>query len=146
MAWNNGFDLNQGGMPALTPMDLNFTALANSPAAAPAPATPQTGGLSSLLGQLGGTGGSSGLLGLSQLGFSGLGTLGNLWTAMGALNLAKQQFGFQKSFANANLANQTQSYNTALTDKANARYFTEGKPQAEADSYIKSNSLPNRTV
>lgn len=114
-----------------------------APAAAAAPGAQGLGswfgGLG--LGQMGGSGGSSGLLGLGQLGLSGLGTLGSLYTAFGGLNLAKDQFNFQKQFAEKNLTNQTKSYNTALSDKANARYFTEGKPQSEADSYIAANKL-----
>jgi hypothetical protein len=96
-------------------------------------------------GQLGGQAGSSGLLGLGQLGLSGIGGLGQLWTALGALDLAKQQFNFQKGFANTNLANQTKSYNTALADKANSRYFTQGAPQ-DAAGYISANSLAYKPV
>jgi hypothetical protein len=151
------FDLTQGfganSLGNMSPMDLNFQPGAG--AAAPAAlsgiggtpaAAPGTQGLGGLfggmgMGQIGGSAGSAGLLGMGQLGLSGLGTLGSLWTGMQAMNLAKQQFNFQKNFANTNLANQTKSYDTQLTDKANARYYTEGKPQSQADAYVAANKL-----
>jgi hypothetical protein len=85
-------------------------------------------------------------LGTGQLALSGLGTLGDLWMGWNAEKLAGDQFDFQKKFANANLGNQTQAYNTSLADKAYARYAVENRPTSEADAYIAANKLPNRTV
>ena len=76
----------------------------------------------------------------------GLQTIGQLWGGLQALKVAKQQLKFTKSMANANLANQTQSYNTAIEDRARSRGFTEGQSQSQVDDYISRNSLAKRTV
>lgn len=80
-------------------------------------------------------------LGTAQLALGGIGTLGNLWAAFQAQKLAKEQFNFTKGITNTNLANQIQSYNTALTDKITSRSFTQGDGQAVTDKYIADNSL-----
>lgn len=72
---------------------------------------------------------------------SGIGTLGNLWGANRALGLARDQFNFQKDFANTNLANQIKSYNTALEDRARSRAVVEGQSQDTAQEYIDRNRL-----
>lgn len=69
-----------------------------------------------------------------------------LYNAFNANKMAKQQFKFTKNFANANLANQTQSYNTALQDRARSRGFVEGQSQPQIDSYVAQNRLRDRTV
>jgi len=81
-----------------------------------------------------------------QLALQGLGTIGSLLAGFKQLGLAKKQFRFQKDFANTNLANQIQSYNTSLADRARARYAFEDRPASEADAYIAANKLPERTV
>jgi|SRR5690606_19151070 len=81
-----------------------------------------------------------------RTGLQGVQSLANLWNAFQANKLARQQFRFTRNFANANLANQTQSYNTALEDRARSRGVMEGRSQAEVDSYIAANRLKDRTV
>ena len=71
-----------------------------------------------------------------QLGLSGISTLGNLWGAFQSSKLANEQFDFSKNMANKNLANQTQSYNTALSDKATARASMEGWSDSQTQDYI----------
>ncbi|QEP29867.1 hypothetical protein HYP99_gp069 [Sinorhizobium phage ort11] len=88
----------------------------------------------------GGFGGLMSLDGLKLIG-GGLSTIGNLWNAFQAQKLARDSFNFQKNFANKNLANQIQSYNTALEDRARSRGFTEGQSQDQIDSYIDKNRL-----
>lgn len=72
---------------------------------------------------------------------SGIGTLGNLWGSSRALGLARDQFNFQKDFANTNLVNQIKSYNTALEDRARSRAAVEGQSQDVAQAYIDKNRL-----
>lgn len=76
-----------------------------------------------------------------KLALAGLQTIGNLWAAFQANKLAKQQFQFNKEFANANMANQIKSYNTALADRSRSRAFTEGQSQEAAQAYIDANKL-----
>lgn len=83
-------------------------------------------------------------LGTGQLVLGSIGTIGNLWAAWQAQKLAKEQFNYQKGITNTNLANQIQSYNTALTDRINARGFMQGDSQSTIDQYIQDNSLRDR--
>lgn len=76
-----------------------------------------------------------------QLGVQGLGTLGNLWGAWQGQKLAKDQLNFTKKYAQANLANQTKSYNTALSDRATSRGVMEGWTPAQTQGYIDKNKL-----
>lgn len=76
-----------------------------------------------------------------QLGLGGLSTLSNLYGGLKSLNLAQSQFDFQKQLSQKNLANSTQSYNTALTDKATARGVTEGQSAGTVQDYINKNKL-----
>lgn len=109
-----------------------------------------TPGMDTNLPNLGNGGGNGFTNFLSSDGFkTGLGaaqTAAGLWNAYNANKLAKQQFRFTKNFANANLANQTQSYNTALNDRARTRGFMEGQSQGQIDQYIANNRLKDRTV
>lgn len=89
-----------------------------------------------------GGGGLSGLNGIS----GALGTIGNLWNAFQAQKLAKEQFAFSKDFANRNLANSIASYNTALSDRARARGFTEGQTQDQINAYVNANKLDTAKV
>lgn len=98
---------------------------------------------------LGGLFGNSGLglnIPTAQLALNGLGTLGSLWGAMKMAKVAKQQLNFTRASANANLANQTQSYNTQIEDRARSRGAVEGQTQGQVDDYIAKNSLQKRTV
>lgn len=76
----------------------------------------------------------------------GLKTIGDLWGAMQQIGLAKQQLGFTKQVTNANLQNQTKSYNTSLSDRANARGVAEGLTPAAVQDYIAKNSLSTPRV
>ena len=109
-----------------------------------------TPGMDIGLSSLSGSGGNGFMNFLGSDGFkTGLGaaqTAAGLWNAYNANKLAKQQFKFTKNFANANLANQTQSYNTALNDRARTRGFMEGQSQGQIDQYIANNRLKDRTV
>jgi hypothetical protein len=78
-------------------------------------------------------------VGTGQLAASGLGSIANIWNAYQANDLAKKQFDFTKKTTDTNLTNQIQSYNTALSDRINARYGTEGKSPDEAAAYIQAN-------
>lgn len=80
-------------------------------------------------------------LGTGQLVLGGIGTIGNLWSAWQAQKLAKEQFNYQKGITDTNLANQVQSYNTALSDRINARGFVQGDSQSTIDRYIEENSI-----
>lgn len=80
-------------------------------------------------------------VGTGQLALSGLSALGNLWNAFQAQGLAREQFDFTKRFAERNLANQTQSYNTALTDRITSRAHTQGMSAADRDAYLDANWL-----
>lgn len=76
-----------------------------------------------------------------QLGLQGLGTIGNLWGAFQSNKLARDSFNFQKDFAQRNLANQIQSYNTALSDRATSRGFVQGDSAEKTQQYINNNKL-----
>jgi hypothetical protein len=81
-----------------------------------------------------------------KLGASGIQTLAGLWAAMQSMKMAKKQYAFTRATTNANLANQTQSYNTSIEDRARARGIAEGQTSAQVDDYISKNSLAKRTV
>ena len=83
-------------------------------------------------------------LGTGQLVLGGIGTIGNLWSAWQTQKLAKEQFNYQKDITDTNLANQIQSYNTALSDRINSRGFVQGDSQSTIDQYIEENSLRDR--
>lgn len=76
--------------------------------------------------------------------FGGLQTIGNLWGAFQAQKLAKDQFNYAKSVGETNLANGIQSYNTALTDRANARASYTGQSAADTAAYIEANKMVRR--
>jgi hypothetical protein len=115
--------------------------------------TGPTGGLASGIGSGSPTAAPGGFgtglgwnIGTAQLALGGLETIGSLWNAWQANKLAKAQFNFQKNFANANLSNQIQSYNTALEDRSRSRAFTEGQDPATAQAYVDHNRLADRRI
>lgn len=77
----------------------------------------------------------------AQLGLSTLGAAGGLWNAFQTQRMAQDQFKFSKNLATTNLANQTKSYNTALTDRITARAATQGMSNSDRDAYIAQNRL-----
>lgn len=90
----------------------------------------------------GGMGGGLGLnMGTAQMAMAGLQTIGNLWSAFQANKLAKKAFNFQRDFANTNLRNQTQTYNTALEDRGANRAFVQGMSPDAARAWLDKNRL-----
>lgn len=77
----------------------------------------------------------------ANLALTGLSTIGNLWAAFQAQKLAKEQFKYTKGVTDTNLANQIQTYNTGLTDRANNRAIVEGRTPEQTKAYIDANSL-----
>lgn len=71
----------------------------------------------------------------------GVQVLGNLWNSYQSHKLAKEQMAFAREQWSTNLANQTQTYNTALEDRIRARHNTEGRDARETDAYIEEHSL-----
>lgn len=82
-------------------------------------------------------GGIQGILG-------GIQAIGNLWAAFQSAKLAKKQFKFTKDITNTNLANQIQSYNTALTDRITSRAHMQGMSKDEANAYLSAHSLSRK--
>ena len=103
----------------------------------------------SSLGSYGKGSGDSGDLGLGfniptgKLLFNGLGTLGQLWTGFQGAKLAKKSFEHTRDITNANLNNQISSYNTAIEDRARARFVGEGRGEnsAQEREYVARNRL-----
>lgn len=93
----------------------------------------------------GGIGSAQNTLGLNiptmQLGLAGVGALGNLWGAYQSNKLAQNQFNYTKQITDTNLANQIQSYNTSLADRASSRGSMEGWSDEQKQSYIDQNKL-----
>lgn len=69
----------------------------------------------------------------------GVQVLGNLWSSFQAHKMAKEQMAFAREQWDTNLANQTQTYNTALEDRIRGRYAagdrTEDQLQGEIDRH-----------
>lgn len=82
-----------------------------------------------------------GVGGGASMAIGAIGTLGSLWNSFQQNKLAKKSLALQERAFETNLGNQTKSYNTALEDRINARYATEGKSAAEAASYVQKNRL-----
>lgn len=121
--------------------------VANQPAnTAVLGAAPGVAGLSGAMNGAGAQGGFlkgiGGLDGLASIA-KGIGSLGSMFAAFKGLSLAKDQFNFQKQSYATNLANQTKSYNTELTDRATARFQGTGSATAATDAadYIAKNKL-----
>lgn len=128
-----------GNLNNKAPMGISVNPVADvANIAVPTPTGPTTGG--------GGAGASAtpGFFaegGIGQFALGTIHTLGSLWNSFQQNKLAKQSMAFQKDAFNQNMTNQKKTYNTALEDRINARYVTEGKSQAEAQSYIDRNKL-----
>lgn len=75
----------------------------------------------------------------------GIAGFGMALAALKANKIAQQSLRAQTAIANANLANSTSEYNTALEDRARARYAYMGQAD-QADSYINNNRLETRTI
>lgn len=129
--------------------DLNFTNEAASPLSYRPTNSFVLGGTGSYNpagnGVTGGIGSFSDTLGANiptfQLGLSGLNALGGLYGAFQANNLAKDQFNYAKKITNTNLANSIKSYNTTLSDRANARASVEGWSDQQTQDYVNKNKL-----
>lgn len=82
---------------------------------------------------------------------NGIGQLGNLfmnWRALGLaedqLDLQQNAFNFNKAMTTKNLANQVKSYNTALTDRMQARAKTETGNKSAYDKQIEERKLDDK--
>lgn len=76
-----------------------------------------------------------------RLGLGGISSLAGLYTGLKSLGLAQDQFNLSKQMATTNLANQTKTYNTALTDRATSRGVQNGTSSADTAAYIAANRL-----
>lgn len=79
--------------------------------------------------------------GLAIPGIQALGGLAQSWLGFQNLNLAKDQFAFQKGAFNDQYNQQVQQYNTMIADRANSRL---GFSEEDAANYIAKNSLQER--
>lgn len=77
----------------------------------------------------------------ASMALAGVQTLGNLWNSYQAHKMAKKQFNFAREQWDTNLANQTQSYNTALEDRIRARHAYSGKDEGATQEYLDKHSL-----
>lgn len=80
------------------------------------------------------------LQGIAAL-LGGFGGLQQNKMAKKQLNLARDQFNFQKDFANRNYANELAAFNTAMEDRINARAAQEGRGQEYVNDYLSRNRL-----
>lgn len=87
----------------------------------------------------------SGMSGMdkAQLALGGIQTIGSLWAAFQSAKMANKQFKFTKATTETNMANQIQSYNSTLADKARSRGMVEGQTADQTQSYIDQNRLPD---
>ena len=103
--------------------------------------TPDKSGLAGLFGQGKGFLGSDVATQDLQLGLGGLSSLANMYGAFKSMGLANKSFDFNKMIAEKNLANSTQSYNTQMTDRINARAAMEGTSEKDKQAYLNKNLL-----
>ena len=76
----------------------------------------------------------------AKLGIDALSGLGGLYLGLKGISAANKQFDFQKEFANANMANQIRSYNTALEDRITSRAAQQGNmSQQQVNDYMNAN-------
>jgi hypothetical protein len=71
----------------------------------------------------------------------GIQSLGSLWNSFQQNKLARESLGLQKKAFKTNLANQRQTYNTALEDRIRSRYAYEGRSDQDAEKYLEKNRL-----
>lgn len=71
----------------------------------------------------------------------GVQVLGNLWSSFQAHKMAKKQMAFAREQWDTNLANQTQTYNTALEDRIRGRYATGTRSEEQLSGEIDKHSL-----
>lgn len=71
----------------------------------------------------------------------GVQVLGNLWSSYQAHKMAKEQMAFAREQWDTNLANQTQTYNTALEDRIRGRYAEGVRSESEVQGEIDRHSL-----
>lgn len=71
----------------------------------------------------------------------GVGTLGKVWAGIQANKISREGLQLKKDAYKTNLANQTQSYNTALQDRAWARAAQTGQAEGQTRDYIANNRL-----
>ena len=78
-----------------------------------------------------------------KLVLGGLDSLGKLWAGFQGAKLAKKSFEHTRDITNANLNNQISSYNTAVEDRARARFVGEGRGEnsAQEREYVARNRL-----
>lgn len=78
-----------------------------------------------------------------KLVLGGLESLGKLWSGFQGAKLAKKSFEHTRDITNANLNNQISAYNTALEDRARARFIGEGRGDGSAAEreYVARNRL-----
>lgn len=83
--------------------------------------------------------------------WTGIQAIGNMYSGVkqlglmqDQLDLARDQFGFNKALTSKNLANQVKSYNTALADKYRARAFTETGNANAYDKQIEERKLDGK--
>lgn len=82
-------------------------------------------------------GGLEGIASLAQ----GLASLGQVYGALQSVKLGKEQLNLSREAYQTNLANQRQSYNTALEDRIRSRHVMEGRGSGETDAYLAKNKL-----
>lgn len=70
-----------------------------------------------------------------------IGSFGSIWGAIQTNKLAKQEMAFQKEAYGTNLRNSLASYNTALTDRTNARHTQMERSPQETAAYIAAHQL-----
>lgn len=85
--------------------------------------------------------GGEGTTGWVSPALQGIGSVMGGWNAMQQLDLAKEQFAFQKEAYATNLANQTQLTNQAITDREKARQAAYGNQNWSADEQWKRQNL-----
>ncbi|AWY09413.1 structural protein [Ruegeria phage vB_RpoP-V13] len=71
----------------------------------------------------------------------GVQMLGNLWNSYQAHKLAKEQMAFAREQWDTNLANQTQTYNTALEDRIRGRYAVGERTDAQVQEEVSRHAL-----
>ncbi len=70
-----------------------------------------------------------------------LGTGLNMYTGWKGLQMAEDQFNFQKDAFNKNYANQTKLINSQLRDRQQARYAANPHAYQKPDDYMKENKV-----